>query len=312
MKYLLCTLILLLLSCSQEGEDTGSSPMAKLNSKFWYHAGTFDLNLKGPVREVVRKKYKLEGDTLSFQITEIDTLGNVKGDNCHRFNRDGYLTYVENYYYNSSFSEDITDTVVKKFQYNGANVLIGTKQTILTTTTYRDKKKDPKQRSENYNCQTKYRGDSIKMISNETKKCLEETVVKKGDTSVTYSWSPSNGAKGEKVTFSQREDGQYYKSKNEYNDITELVEYEFKEKQLHTMRVCQIYSPGDTLKTEYQYNSHRDYISSRETNGPEVDSPYNERVFRYVYDKHNNWIEMITFINGEARRLICREISYWE
>ncbi|MBP3254166.1 MAG: hypothetical protein J6M30_06640 [Bacteroidales bacterium] len=72
-----------------------------------------------------------------------------------------------------------------------------------------------------------------------------------------------------------------------------------------------IYNADSTVNSSgiYTYNKHSDMISCTSHNGTGQELHY---TYTYLYDHMQNWIQKITFLNGEAVFLTVRQFEYYK
>lgn len=308
MKYLLPLILLFILSCSKKENGDTSSPSAKLFSKIEFFKGNY--NLKGPVYEVRETEFHAEGDTSSFVITETDTIRNREGYSYLRFNRDGYLTDLEETDITTIFSRIDIDTIQKCYTLNKSNIpLAGTERSFRTVV---DTKTTTSTKLEEsiYNCTFVYHGDTVRTKSKD--KNLDAVLVLVAtDSTVDFKMgTPDSDYYYRREGFFGTP-GFFCVTLIEYADSKQVVEYTFTNDMLEKIRVIETSPQNDTATFEYFYNTYQDVISSRETKSKRVGSPCEQRQYQYTYDEHNNWIERAMFIDGEVESVVRRAILYY-
>lgn len=316
MKYLLLLLMLLLLSCSSSKRQS----IADIYTTYSYHKSSSTFNLKGSVKEVRYTSYKVSGDSLSFEIGIKDEENSIKGDLCYRFNREGYITYRETGHSNSSYrSKEIK--IVEKNRFDSVQHILQNEVFSRTVSYTEEQNSDGSYKTnvveEPYNTNSfTFKGDTISMsdLLNPTEKPRVITFQKKDSLLLMRYRDEEN-----KTTLSHdyiEIKGYGYQMKKEELFGERLVSTHklTKDKRLIEW-ITWISVEGDSaFFCEHQYNRFGDHCKVTYA-GTNINSNYwvtgSDQSSRYLYDKHNNWIEKVQFVNGKAVTAVRREISYY-
>lgn len=320
-------LILFLLSaCSLQKEKTVKETsltkrIAEIHTKMLYHKSSPKYNLKGPVKEVQKRVWKVIGDTSSYRILGLDSYTTLHEDPLRRFNKNGYLTTEVNGYLLSTYNADRPKRIFS-FYYNDDAIIDSFvirryhTETPFTTERVIGKSFD----STVYRFQ--FYADTVLYVtcrgnttdSNAAKVSLHDSMLTyRGNVPVItkHKGTPNRYIKGD--------DGLYRSHVLQDSVNIQKEEYFFKngqlEKSLRHMYLNEkvtVSNNRDTIVCEEYYNEQGDIVTYRQTKGALADSFYQKAECQYTYDSHGNWIEKATFLGAAVLTVERREITYWE
>lgn len=313
MKYVLLLIFLLLLSCKKEKVADTLTPAAELYRQMDFYKGAAALKLQGPVHEVRRTTYHASGDTTSYTVGAVDTVKNRNGVAYLCFNKNGYLTKKEETSFRfKSYNVRQADTILTQYTFNRFHMPVEGTQTYVSTDIFEDGSTPRKGERQTLDNRFVYRGDTIKTISkagNKEDEAAMRISITDSLISIEYLSTMPGFFKRSKGFIGAN--GAYYTREVENPNAKEYAHYEFVDTKLQKWVATIITSENDTTVLEYLYNKNEDLVSSRTVKGTQADSPYDQRIYQYKYDEHNNWVEKAVFIKGEARTVVRREISYY-
>lgn len=314
MKYLLSVLLLLLLSCSNDDLSRTEIKTGKIYTEYLQSTINWENRLRGPVKKVVPKIYKVTGDTASYTILMWDSTTTVEKGGVKKFYKNGL---VESQCIVGGYMR-MNDQFIKEsrlqYIYDKRNIV----QAIIDSSTNRyvtiGNQKELRRENSVFNGVCKYSKDTVRLVDSASPELVVSEIIveKKSNKNILSFFRIQDSSLFKTVYLTKEKDGRFYISRVEKSNVLSFSEFEFDEKKLKKQRYFNVRDESDTLITEYVYNEMGDVEYSCELLRVEDEVPANVQRYTYVYDDYGNWTEMVRFHQGRAYEAIRREITYWE